>query len=195
MDQETLRAAAALIVIVLMAWFVGYGIVLRLRGVNPNAFTERNTNFTQRALVFAGLVLALYLVLRAPFPRLDAWTGARLSPAPLLALSVMALGALLILASQSGMGRSWRVGVPGEGNHVDALVTGGLHRISRNPTYLGFMLFLAGAFLAAPGPLTAAGLVVSFAAFTIIIGEEERYLARRFGAQYEAYKKRVRRWI
>ena len=78
---------------------------------------------------------------------------------------------------------------------MDALVTGGLNRFSRNPVYLGVMIFLIGGLLAAPGPLTAVGVIVSFIGLTIIIRQEERYLNARFGAVYDAYRRRVRRWI
>ena len=156
---------------------------------------ERGTNWFQRGLIAGAGLLDLYLIFRAPFPILDAWVVARASPAPIVALGVLVAGAAIILASQSGMGRSWRVGVPAEKNHVDALVTTGLHRLSRNPVYLGVMIFLLGALIAAPGPFTLFAVVVSFVGLTIIIKQEERYLCERFGAEYEAYAKRVRRWI
>ncbi len=195
MEQESLKIAVASIVILLMVWMIGFGVVLRRGGVNPNAVAERGTNWFQRGLIAGAGLLDLYLILRAPFPILDVWVLARASPAPIVAIGVLVAGAAIILASQSGMGRSWRVGVPAEKNHVDALVTTGLHRLSRNPVYLGVMIFLLGALIAAPGPFTLFALVVSFVGLTIIIKQEERYLRERFGAEYEAYAQRVRRWI
>lgn len=195
MSQATLSWFVSGLVIVLMAWMIAYGVMLRRRGVNPNAVAERNTNWMQRVLIIGAVGLDLYLVFRAPFPALDKLVAARPSPFPLLALVVMLLGAVFIIASQANMGRSWRVGVPNEENHVDALVVHGLHRISRNPVYLGIMLFLISGLLAAPGPLTAAAVIVSFTGLTIIIRQEERYLRNRFGEQYDAYARRVRRWI
>lgn len=195
MEQESLRFTIAGIVIALMAWMIGFGMMLRRSGVNPNAVAERNTNLTQRSLIAGAGLLDLYLVFRAPFPVLDLWVAARPSPSPLAALAVLLIGAGIILISQSGMGRSWRVGVPQNDNHVNALATGGLHGLSRNPVYLGVMAFLTGALIAAPGPLTLLGVIVSFAGLNIIIAQEERYLHGRFGAEYDAYAKRVRRWI
>lgn len=195
MEQESLKIAVASIVILLMVWMIGFDVVLRRGGVNPNAVAERGTNWFQRGLIAGAGLLDLYLILRAPFPILDVWVLARASPAPIVAIGVLVAGAAIILASQSGMGRSWRVGVPAEKNHVDALVTTGLHRLSRNPVYLGVMIFLLGALIAAPGPFTLFAIVVSFVGLTIIIKQEERYLRERFGAEYEAYAKRVRRWI
>ncbi|WP_428408158.1 methyltransferase family protein [Hyphococcus sp.] len=195
MSQSTLAWLTALIVIALMGWMIGFGVMLRRSGVNPNAVAERNTNWMQRFLVAGAGLLDLYFIFRAPFPVLDDLVAARPSPAPWAAVGFLVVGAVIILASQAGMGRSWRVGVPRETNHVDALVTGGLNRLSRNPVYLGVMIFLTGGLLAAPGPLTAVGVIVSFIGLTIIIRQEERYLSARFGADYDAYRRRVRRWI
>ena len=195
MSPMELRIAVAAIVVILMAWMITFGVLLRRKGVNPNAVAERNTNLVQRGLIFGAAVLVLYMVFRAPFPQIDGWVAARPSPSPLAALALLLIGAAIILLSQSGMGRSWRVGVPENENHVDALVTGGLHGLSRNPVYLGVMVFLVGALLAAPGPLTLLGVIVSFAGLNIIIAQEERYLRGRFGTEYDAYAKRVRRWI
>ncbi len=195
MSQELLAWRVALIVIILMGWMIAFSVALRLRGVNPNAVAERNTNWMQRLLIAGAGILDLYFVVRAPFPILDDFVAARASPAPWTALALLIFSSVIILASQTGMGRSWRVGVPGLENHVDALVVSGLNRFSRNPVYLGVMLFLIGGLLAAPGPLTAVAVIVSFVGLTIIIRQEERYLRRRFGAEYDAYARRVRRWI
>lgn len=194
-SEEMLRVAVAGIVILLMVWMIGFGVALRMRGVNPNAVAERNTNWTQRALIFGAGFLDLYLILRPVFPQLDSLVRAQPSPSPWLAIGFLLTGAAIILLSQSGMGRSWRVGVPAEENHVDALVTTGLHGVSRNPVYLGIMIFLIGATIAAPGPFTLCAVVVSFTGLTIIIRQEERYLRARFSVEYDAYAKRVRRWI
>ncbi len=195
MDQTILRYCVAGAVIFLMAWMIAFGVILRLRGVNPNAVSEKNTNWLQRFLIAGAVLLDLYLVLRAPFPAFDRWLGAHPAPFPEFAMAVMVIGGVIILASQFGMGRSWRVGVPGEMHHVDALVTGGLHRFSRNPVYLGVMIFLFGAAAAAPGLLTLFALIASFVGLTIIIRQEETYLHKRFGDHYTDYARRVRRWI
>lgn len=78
----------------------------------------------------------------------------------------------------------------------DVLVTSGLFAISRNPMYLGFLLLLAGAALLM-GRATPAAPVLAFflAAQVWYIPFEERAMARRFGADYAAYRARVRRWI
>lgn len=76
------------------------------------------------------------------------------------------------------------------------LVTGGPFRFSRNPIYLSFtLLYAAGALLL---NVPAALLLLPAALVAVrrgVIDREERYLERKFGEQYRAYKRRVRRWI
>ena len=79
---------------------------------------------------------------------------------------------------------------------VEALVTDGPYRYTRNPGYLSMAMIYAGtASLANSLPsilLLPAALVVIRRG---VIDREERYLARLFGEEYLAYKARVRRWI
>jgi protein-S-isoprenylcysteine O-methyltransferase Ste14 len=76
------------------------------------------------------------------------------------------------------------------------LVTGGLYRFTRNPMYLGMVLFLLGLALFS-GSLSS---LIPVGLFTWIIDRqfirnEEIFLTEIFGVEYLDYKKRVRRWI
>ena len=76
------------------------------------------------------------------------------------------------------------------------LVTDGLFAYTRNPMYLGMMLALGGlAFiLNERGPwlvLPAFAAVIEFR----FIRFEEQLMEKTFGADYVAYKSRVRRWL
>jgi protein-S-isoprenylcysteine O-methyltransferase Ste14 len=76
------------------------------------------------------------------------------------------------------------------------LVTGGIYRYTRNPMYVGMLLWLAasGTWLANPWALLVCVLFV-FYMNRFQIGPEERALEALFGAAYRAYESRVRRWI
>jgi protein-S-isoprenylcysteine O-methyltransferase Ste14 len=76
------------------------------------------------------------------------------------------------------------------------LVTDGPFSFSRNPMYLGFALFLTGAgiVLGALWPLLA-GLTFWVVADRWYIPFEEAAMQRRFGEQYDAYRRKVRRWF
>ena len=77
-----------------------------------------------------------------------------------------------------------------------ALVVDGIYGRTRNPLYLGTSLIYLGLSVAA-GSLWAIALLVPLL-WVINVGvvkREERYLERKFGDAYRAYKSRVRRWI
>lgn len=76
------------------------------------------------------------------------------------------------------------------------LATGGIYRYTRNPMYLALLLLLAAAGLLSDAlwPLLALPLLGLTLQRGVVL-REERYLARRFGAEYEAYRRRVRRWL
>jgi len=76
------------------------------------------------------------------------------------------------------------------------LVATGLFSFTRNPMYLGMVLLLLGLVMLSLnlwqliGPLV---FVLYITRFQIL--PEERVMASKFGADYAAYRTRVRRWI
>ncbi len=81
-------------------------------------------------------------------------------------------------------------------DRASALVVSGIYRITRNPMYLGFLIVLAGwAVFLANG--LAAALLPAYVVLMnrLQIVPEERILAEKFGADFAAYRSRVRRWL
>ena len=78
----------------------------------------------------------------------------------------------------------------------NALVTGGLFAFTRNPMYLGMVLFFAGAALWMERWVMLAAPFLMFAvANGVFIPFEEAKMRRQFGDSFDAYRRRVRRWI
>jgi len=77
-----------------------------------------------------------------------------------------------------------------------ALVVEGIYGRTRNPLYLGTTLVYLGLSVAA-GSLWAIVLVLPLLRVINVgvVAREERYLERKFGDAYRAYKARVRRWV
>jgi protein-S-isoprenylcysteine O-methyltransferase Ste14 len=76
------------------------------------------------------------------------------------------------------------------------LVVSGLYKYSRNPMYIGVMLILIGEsafFNSIPLWIYTAFIFLAFNLF-IVLHEEPR-LENDFGAEYQQYKKAVRRWL
>ena len=76
------------------------------------------------------------------------------------------------------------------------LLTAGPYRFSRNPIYLGMTLLLVGV-AAMLGSLTPSLLVPVFIWLINrnVIPVEEAMMAATFGAEYQQFRERVRRWI
>lgn len=102
---------------------------------------------------------------------------------------VLACGGLAVVVA------AWRERGPGSLEDPAALITTGVHGVSRNPIYLGCTavhLGLAGAtrncWMLATCPVSAA-LVHRW------VPREERWLRERFGDEYDAYRERVPRYL
>ena len=115
---------------------------------------------------------------------------------PALAFPVAALGVSLDAIALLHFFRRRTTVNPLKPASAAALVTGGIYRFSRNPMYLGLAtLLLAWAFYL--GNLAALAGVALFVLYMnrFQIAPEERALEARFGAEYIAYRTRVRRWL
>jgi protein-S-isoprenylcysteine O-methyltransferase Ste14 len=117
------------------------------------------------------------------------------SPAALLGLLCIAVGAILLAACIVEFARSGR----GTLSPVDPprhLVVRGLYRYVRNPMYLSVTLIILGEALIARSGAIAEYWVFWFLAVNLfVMGYEEPALSHRFGASYDEYRQHVGRWI
>ena len=86
-------------------------------------------------------------------------------------------------------------GGPGMDTPPEQLVTSGPYAWCRNPMYLGHMIFLLGLALTLRSWLGAAILVIHIPWFHRRALRDESRLRERFGAPYEGYLVRVKRWL
>ena len=107
----------------------------------------------------------------------------------------LVIGGLLLDGIAAGTFR--RLGTPPEPwKPTTALATDGLYRFSRNPIYVGFGITYAGFALAMDSPVALALLVPCLMVIDrFVVVREERYLTTKFGAEYQAYQGKVRRWL
>jgi len=121
------------------------------------------------------------------------------SPDParmLCAVVLVCIGQSISIAGIVAFRRAKTTVNPIKARLASALVIRGVYRYTRNPMYLGILLTLLAwaVFLANPiAVLWVVVYVLYITRFQII--PEERVLASLFGAEYEAYKGRVRRWV
>jgi protein-S-isoprenylcysteine O-methyltransferase Ste14 len=86
-------------------------------------------------------------------------------------------------------------GGPGMDTPPERLVTTGPFAWSRNPMYLGHIVFLLGLTLTLQSRLAAAITIATAVWFQFRVRRDETRLRERFGAPYREYCARVARWI
>ena len=108
----------------------------------------------------------------------------------------MHLSALVALAAFIAFVQARTTINPMKPERASALVTGGIYRFTRNPMYLSLLLLLVAyaTYLWTWGALAGPVLYVAYITRFQIL-PEERILTAKFGSEFEAYKRRVRRWI
>jgi len=127
-----------------------------------------------------------------------AWPGARVLPGSIAwAGGLMAgLAVLIVAAAMTQFVRARTTVDPHRPARASVLVTGGVFAFTRNPMYLAMLLALVGIALGLRNPLAVIGPILFAAYITVFqIVPEERVLLARFGAAYQEYCQRVRRWI
>ena len=135
--------------------------------------------------------VAMWITARATatVPLVDPWRLA-------LALTFVLAGFAITMLGGAAFRRAATTIDPVRIERASTLVTGGIFRLTRNPMYVGFTTVLIGwaCWLSSPwalcGPVAFALFITRFQ-----IVPEETVMRAKFGAQYDAYRRRVRRWL
>lgn len=132
------------------------------------------------------------------------WVAARLAPGcgfeipatPALAAALMVAGVGVAVAGVVSFRRAKTTVNPLAPATASSLVVTGIYRRTRNPMYLGILLTLLGAGVWLGNALSLA-VAAAFVPLMnrLQIGPEEKALAALFGAEFAAYRGRVRRWL
>jgi protein-S-isoprenylcysteine O-methyltransferase Ste14 len=77
----------------------------------------------------------------------------------------------------------------------DKVITKGLYRFTRNPTYIGIILMQTGLGIACSSWLYLLLTVVLIILLNANLSAEERYCLHRYGDDYLKYKNKTPRWI
>ena len=192
-------------VVALVLYLVGLGIAfgvrtwLQIRRTGSSGFhgiSGRPGSLSWWAGVL--FVLALLLGLAAPILALIG-----VVPAPIgrgtMAMAetgvvVSLAGFLALLAAQTGMGASWRIGV--DESERTTLVTGGLFSLVRNPIFTAMVAAQAGLTLMVPTWLSLAALACLIVAVEMQVRLiEEPYLLQVHGVDYRDYAARTGRFV
>ena len=77
----------------------------------------------------------------------------------------------------------------------ERLITSGPYAVTRNPMYLGHLVFLAGLAMVTRSPLAAVTAAAHVPWFSARVQRDEQRLRARFGARYDDYCAQVPRWL
>lgn len=193
------------ILVVYLIFYFGASFVLptyrvwKRTGVNPVTFRGADTahDYIGKLFKIVMLVLTLAVIIYAFAPNFYpnllpiVWLENRTVQFVGIGLLVLSLGWTIL--AQIQMGNSWRIGIDEE--KETALVQTGLFRFSRNPIFLGMQITLLGFFLAAPNAATLLIGVLGFVLIQIQVRLEEEFLSKTRGENYDAYRRKVRRWL
>ncbi|MEL7027748.1 MAG: isoprenylcysteine carboxylmethyltransferase family protein [Pseudomonadota bacterium] len=136
-------------------------------------------------------VLAIVIVLQALVP-----ISAPLPAAPFRLAGLIAAALGLAVAAPAVAAFLTRGEQLPPDTPTKAIVETGPYRFTRNPMYLGMALLLLAFFFWTRTAWAGVGVVVFvWIIHTQVILKEEAYLKAKFGAAYEDYLSRVRRWI
>ena len=108
-------------------------------------------------------------------------------------LLLAASGLVFFIIAVLTMADSWRAGIPEKDE--TQLVQTGIYRISRNPAFVGFDLMYIGLLLAFPNLLHLVFALFPVMMLHLQIRQEEAYCRTTFGTPYEAYCRKVRRYL
>ena len=137
----------------------------------------------------AACALLMWLI---AFPALDFALPGRAVVAAVFFIAALVTGLPAVL----GFRRAKTTVNPLKPEASTALVTGGIYRWTRNPMYLAMLLLLA-AWACIVSNWAALAMLPLFVAYLnrFQIGPEERALQARFGAEFDSYRRQVRRWL
>jgi protein-S-isoprenylcysteine O-methyltransferase Ste14 len=186
------RYLGALTIVLLLAMALTRVFLLRRQGIVAMKFGDIDkTDF----LIPPFVLLYVYAIFANAF-RWPNVTTHRFFDSEIVAWIGVALcvaGLLLFLSSLVSFGRSFRIGIDAE--RPDSLITDGIFGFSRNPIYVAFAIILIGEFMIFPNWLTLIDLGAATWLFHRQVLREEDYLRGHYGAAYEEYCQRVRRYL
>ena len=113
----------------------------------------------------------------------------------ILGVALLVVGGALVLETTTRFAFQGR-GTPAPWAPPERFVERGSYRFVRSPMYLGVLLLVVGQALLLGREILFGWAAASWLIFTSFLAfYEEPQLRRRFGATYDDYRRRVRRWL
>lgn len=175
-----------------LLYFARYGrnpLVLYRASRTPHALATR-------AMALLSLAWTVALIVSAFSPWFSrTLVGRALFSVPAsVSFGAATLGLVIMAVSQASMGAAFRVGQH-DRDAPEALQTSHVHKLSRNPIYVGSWLALFGMTLFHPSALQLLLVVLLARGIHSLVLAEEAFLTERFGPAYLAYREATPRYV
>jgi protein-S-isoprenylcysteine O-methyltransferase Ste14 len=106
---------------------------------------------------------------------------------------LIVIGYAVFIFALIAFGNSWRIGI--DKKSAGNLITNGIFSFTRNPIFLFIDIYFIGTWLIYSNIFFLVSAVVTVIGIHRHILEEERFLLKNYGTEYESYMKRVRRYF
>jgi protein-S-isoprenylcysteine O-methyltransferase Ste14 len=181
-------------------WSVKRRLQKKATGIDPEVIGSSNSP-VQQFFNVSTKVLTVYIILLIVMHALGIQyfsMFSRFSPLERPVIDVLGFilgitGLSFCCYAQIVMGNSWRVGIDVNG-HTD-LITSGLYRYIRNPTYLGLFILCIGVWVIWPTWSIALFGLIFYVLLEFQVRCEEEFLAKIHNEQYQEFFKRTKRYI
>lgn len=170
-------------------------IIIKKKGVDPHGTHEGSSLLTRLTpiTIFSWLIyIILFLILDniiLNFIVIDFLTSDIFK---LIGIIMISIGLILDFGGTVALGFNFRIELPKE---ETKLITVGIYRLMRNPIVMGVFLLVFGSFLIIPTLFSFVFLIANIIAFDSKVRDEEKFLVKRFGNQFEEYSKKVGRYL
>jgi protein-S-isoprenylcysteine O-methyltransferase Ste14 len=178
-------------------------VYLRLRkSINPVAIGggKKGLVLAFEVLSFLGLVIwiveLLLVALHSHYRLFPSFLETELFPSDVISLigcAVVTSGLVVFLLAFISFGDSWRIGF--DTRTPGALVTTGIFAYTRNPIYVGMILWFFGIFLIDKGLIFLLFVLLAVVAIHWQILQEEAFLTKLYGRPYQTYLQRTARYL
>lgn len=169
------------------------GTDLQVMNRSTSALQRFMASFSDILTVYAAVIILVHasnVQLSSLFNR---YPGASSAPFDVLGFIIGLTGLALCRYAQVRMGTSWRVGI--DEKTKTPLVTSGLYRFVRNPTYLGLLLLNIGVWLIWPTWTVFLLNLLFYVFLEVQVRCEEDHLSSVHGEQYAQYRNRTKRYV
>lgn len=184
----------------LMLWYIKKKELLKTEGVDVNVIS-RATRSIQKYFGILERVMTISIVLiiiihvffkdrlgvTTYFDSLDN------QQAKIAGFIIGISGLWICRIAQVTIGKSWRVGI--DENAKPGLITNGIYKYIRNPTYTGLYFLCVGVWIINPTFLYSYWILAFFIMMEFQVRCEEEYLENQYGAEYLDYCKKTKRYL